>query len=142
VTTLKKILIPILATAATWGITSLVMAAVFASQPGGLHDFGVCLGLLFWLGLPIVVLVQTAKACSRSQQSDTEREEGRSDFAGCLLLVALAVGLWMVVVSWSEGWSSGPLYFTAMIVAIPALFTGGDGAKAAPSTQKCAGGET
>jgi ribosomal protein L44E len=122
VRTLKKIAVPILAAAATWGFTSLVMKAVFASQPGGLRDFGACLGVLFWLGLPIVVLVQTAKACNRSQESETEREEGRSDFAGCLLLVAIAVGLWMVVVSWSEGWSSGPLYFTAVIVAIPALW--------------------
>jgi hypothetical protein len=122
VRTLKKIVVPILAAAATWGITSLVMKVVFASQPGGLRDFGACLGLLFWLGLPIVVLVQTAKACNRSQESDTDGEEGRSGFAGCLLLVAIAVGLWMVVVSWSEGWSSGPLYFTAVIVAIPALW--------------------
>lgn len=120
--TLKKVLIPTVATTATFGITSVVMAAVFASHPGGLHDCGACIGLLFWLGLPVVVLIETIKAVSRSHATDEKGDVGSSDFAGCLLLAGVAIGLWMVVVSWSEKWSSGPLYFAAVIVVAPALW--------------------
>jgi ribosomal protein L44E len=98
------------------------MQAVFASHPGGLHDCGACLGLLFWLGLPIVVLVQTARALHRPDEADRERELERGEFGGCVLLATLCVGLWMVVVSASEGWSSDPLYFAAVIVAIPVVW--------------------
>jgi hypothetical protein len=116
-----KIFIPIFAAAATWGMTTLVMQAVFASQPGGLRDFGAVLGLLFWLGVPILVLVQTAKALNRSREDESSLASTRGDFAGCLLVAAIPVGLWMVVVSGSEGWSSGPLYFAAVIVGLPVL---------------------
>jgi hypothetical protein len=122
VKTHKKILIPTVATAATFGITSIVMAGVFASQPRGLHDCGACIGLLFWLGLPVVVLIETIKAVSRSDATDEKGDVGSSDFAGCLLLAGVAIGLWMVVVSWSEKWSSGPLYFAVVIVVAPALW--------------------
>jgi hypothetical protein len=98
------------------------MAAVFASRPGGLHDCGACIGLLFWLGLPVVVLIETIKAVRRSDATNEQSDASSSDFAGCLLLAGVGIGLWMVVVSWSEKWSSGPLYFAAVIVIGPAIW--------------------
>jgi transcription elongation factor Elf1 len=118
----KQILLPLVAGVGTFALTSLVMSLVFASQPTGLHDFGACLGILFWLGVPIVVVVETVRGLGRSKETDAEQESGHSDFAGCTLLVGLAVAIWMLIVSWTEGWSRGPLHFAGVIVIVPGLW--------------------
>jgi len=51
-------------------------------------------------------------------------ECGAADFLGCLLLLAILLGAWALVVSASEGWSRGPLYFAIVVIAIPSVLLG------------------
>ena len=52
--TLRKLLVTVLAGAATWGLTSLIVLPMLP-----LRDLGACLGLLFWLIPPFVVMCIT-----------------------------------------------------------------------------------